>query len=502
MDISKLFVNAKLDGASTYYLQIAALIKDKIIDGSLAEGEKLPAERELALLFRVSRTTAINAYRHLEGKGYVIIKKGSGTYVGNCNSYTSKTSKEIPWPQILKPHTQPSMASLMSELMTGSIREDRISLDAGMPDPDYYPTDIFLKLFNECFAELKPQDFGHIPVQGYEPLRRTVAGMLGHTGIGCSPEQVIILAGSQQGIYLSARVLIEPGDYVVIQSPTYVGAIQVFQSMGARILSLPEGDGFPLEILEDYLTRYRPKLLYCVPTFQNPSGAVIGIDERKELIRLAARYRLVILEDDPYSHYYYKEAPPPSLKALDDYGGVIYLSTYSKIIMPGLRLGYMVAHPSLINRIILEKQYIDLHSNNIGQWLVDSFIRKGYLTGHLEKMRAVYRARRDTMVEALNSSLGDRLSFQKPEGGFYLWCRSNDGIPSKKLLQEALKEGVSFIPGEAFYSTTVEDTKIRLCYSRHNEKILLEGIDKLERAARKFKKDRYNTPVKEIMPMI
>lgn len=502
MDISKLFVNFKLDGASTYYLQIAALIKDKIIDGSLTEGEKLPAERELALLFRVSRTTAINAYRHLESKGYVIVKKGSGTYVGGSNRYANKTSKEIPWPQILKPNTQPSMASMMSELMVSSVPADRISLDAGMPDPDYYPMDIFLKLYNECFAELKPQDFGNIPVQGYEPLRRTVTGMLGEAGIGCSPEQVVILSGSQQGIYLSARVLIEPGDYVVIQSPTYLGAIQVFQSMGARILSLPKEDRFPLEILEDYLARYRPKLLYCVPTFQNPSGTVISSSERKELIRLAARYRLVILEDDPYSHYYYKEPPPPSLKALDNYGGVIYLSTYSKIIMPGLRLGYMVAHPSLINRVVLEKQYMDLHSNNMGQWLVDLFIRKGYLAEHLEKMRAVYRERRDLMVDALNSSLGDRLSFQKPEGGFYLWCQVNDGIPIKKLLQEALKEGVSFIPGEAFYATPGEDTEMRLCYSRHNGKILLEGIDKLERAVKKFNKNRCNTPGKEIMPII
>jgi DNA-binding transcriptional MocR family regulator len=502
MDISKLFVNLKLNGASPYYLQIASLIKDKIADASLAEGEKLPSERELALLFKVSRTTAINAYRHLESKGYVIIKKGSGTYVGDSNSYSSKTSKEIPWPQVLIPSTQSSMASMMSELMVSSIPADRISLDAGMPDPNYYPADIFLKLYNECFAELNPQDFGHIPVLGYEPLRRTVTGMLGDAGISCSPDQVVILAGSQQGIYLSAHVLIEPGDYVVVQSPTYVGAIQLFQSMGARILSLPKGDSFPLEILEDYLTRYRPKLMYCIPTFQNPSGAVMGISDRKELIRLAARYRLVILEDDPYSHYYFKEPPPPSLKALDNYGGVIYLSTYSKIIMPGLRLGYMVAHPSLINRVVLEKQYMDVHSNNIGQWLVNLFIEKGYLTRHLAKMRTVYRERRDIMFGALKACLGDRLSFQKPEGGFYLWCQINDGILSKKLLLEALKEGVSFIPGEAFYPAPGESTEMRLCYSRHNEKVLLEGIDRLERAVRKFKKNRYNTPEKQIMPII
>lgn len=502
MDISKLFINTKLDSASPYYLQIASIIKDKIIDGSLAEGEKLPPERELAVLLGVSRTTAINTYRYLENKGYVIIKRGSGTYVDSSYNRENKGKKEIPWPQLLKPYNRPSMASLMSELMVSSVPADKISLDAGMPDPDYYPVDIFLKLYRDCFAELNPQDFGHIPVQGYEPLRHTVVRMLGEAGIRCQPEEAIILSGSQQGIYLSARALIEPGDYVIVQSPTYVGAIQAFQALGARILSLPKGESFPLEILEDYLARYRPKLLYCVPTFQNPNGAVIGIQDRENLIRLAARYRLVILEDDPYSRYYYKEPSPLSLKALDNYGGVIYLSTFSKILMPGLRLGYMVAHPSLINRVVLEKQYVDLHSNNISQWLVDLFIKNGYMEKHLEKMRNIYKKRRDAMVEAINSSLGDKLSFDNPEGGFYLWCRINEGIPSKRLLQEALKTGVSFVPGEAFYANPGENNELRLCFSRHSEEVLLDGISRLERALMKCKKGQYIVPKKDIRPII
>lgn len=502
MDISRLFANVVLDGKSPYYLQIAAVIKEKIADGSLAEGEKLPAERELASLLRVSRTTAINTYRHLESKGYVNIKKGSGTYVSKSASFENKENIELPWPQVLKPNVRPSMASMMSELLVDSIPSDRISLDAGMPDPDYYPSDIFLRLFNESFADLDPRIFGHIPVQGYEPLRRSVAGRLNASGISCSPEQVVILAGSQQGIYLCSRALIEPGDYVVVQSPTYIGAIQAFQSMGARLLSLPEEEGFPFDILEDYLTRYRPKLLYCVPTFNNPSGSVLNLGERNELLRLAARYRLVILEDDPYSSLYYGELPPSSLKSLDNYGGVIYMSTYSKIIMPGLRLGYMTAHPSLISRIILEKQYIDVHSNNISQWLLDMFIKKGYLDRHLEKMRAVYKARRDTVCDAMSRSLHDSFSFRKPEGGFYLWCGSNDGIPAKKLLKEALKEGVSFIPGEAFYAVPDESSEMRLCFSRHKEEILLKGIERLERAVRKLKRNRHHTPGKEIMPVI
>jgi len=351
-------------------------------------------------------------------------------------------------------------------------------------------------------GELKSRDFGHIPIQGYEPLRKTITQMLDADGIKCQPDEMVILSGSQQGLYLTARVMIEPGDYVIIQSPTYLGAIQVFQALGARVLSLPQREDFPLEILEDYLARYRPKLLYCIPTFRNPNGNVINTEERKKLIQLAARYRLVILEDDPYSNFYYECSPPTSLKALDNYGGVIYLSTFSKILMPGLRLGYMVAHPSLINRIILEKQYVDLHSNNISQWLLDLFIKEGYLAKHLTKMRGIYKKRRNVMADALNQGLKSKLSYHIPQGGFYIWCRIHENIPSKRLLQEALKMGVSFVPGEAFYATPGEDKEFRLCFSQHNEKVLLEGISRLEKALGKLKKGQYSVPKREVIPII
>lgn len=502
MDISKLIVNTKLATDSPYYLQIANLIKAKIIDGSLTAGEKLPAERELAYMLKVSRTTAINAYRNLEKGGYVTMKSGSGTYVSNRYISEGKTIKEIPWPQLLKPYTQSSMATLMSELMVSNLSEDKISLDAGMPDPNYYPLDMFSKLHSVKLPQLEPKDFGLIPIHGYEPLRCTITQILGSEGIKCHSDDVIILSGSQQGLYLTARVLVEPGDYVIIQEPTYLGAIQVFQSLGARILTLPHSEDFPFDILEDYLTRYRPKLLYCIPTYSNPTGTIMNLLDRRKLIQLASGYRLAILEDDPYSKLYYGDSPPPSLKSLDDYGGVIYLSTFSKILMPGLRLGYMVAHPSFIQRVILEKQYVDLHSNNISQWLLDSFIKEGYLTNHLIRMREIYRHRRDVMARALSQGLKTKLSFQIPEGGFYLWCRSNENISSRKLLQEALIAGVSFVPGEAFYSTVGEDKEFRLCFSHHNEELILEGISRLEKAMERVKKSQISTSKGVVKPII
>ena len=303
--------------------------------------------------------------------------------------------------------------------------------------------------------------------------------MLSEKGIPASTENILTLSGSQQGIYLLSKVLLEPGDYVVMEAPTFIGAIQVFQAAGAKILSLPCLGKLSLELLEDFIIRYRPKLLYMIPTYQNPTGKVMPAQERQDLIKLARRHRLVIVEDDPYSDLYYGEQPPQSLKALDSYGGVVYLGTFSKILFPGLRTGYLVGPPVLINRLALEKQFIDLHSNNIAQWLVTMFLNERMLAGHLTTVRREYKKRRDTMAKALQRLCANDLEFTVPEGGFYFWCKLKKAGTSQRLLQEAAKNRISFVPGEAFNTMPTLDKTFRLCFTTHNEAVLLEGVKRL-----------------------
>lgn len=478
MDISKHLNSTELDtlDKQPLYLQISLLIADKIQKQILPSGIKLPSEREIADLFAVSRTTAINAYRKLEQQGLVWTKVGSGTYVAHARDV--ECLSEVPWPQLFTAYPQNPIASILRDLVS-TPAPGTLSLAAGMPDPALYPLETFAELFNNNFGSAAPADFGHIPTEGYHPLRKAIAAMLSEKGIPTSTENILTLSGSQQGLYLLSKVLLEPGDYVVMEAPTFIGAIQVFQAAGARILSLPCSENLSLELLEDFFIRYRPKLLYIIPTYQNPTGRVMPAQEREDLIKLAKRHRLVIVEDDPYSDLYYGEQPPQALKAMDSYGGVIYLGTFSKILFPGLRTGYLAGPPVLINRLALEKQYIDLHSNNIAQWLVTMFLNEGKLAQHLTMVRKEYKKRRDTMAKALQRLCANDIEFTVPEGGFFFWCKLKYTGTSQRLLQEAAKNRISFVPGEAFHTGSTPDREFRLCFTTHNEAVLLESVQRL-----------------------
>lgn len=481
MDIAKELSGIKLDphSAVPLYLQIAKIIAEKIENQLFPEETKLPPERNLAKIFAVSRTTAINAYRHLEEQELISTKIGSGTYVSKIHSSQVKATPPVPWEQLFVPHLKNPLSSILRDLVAAFSVPGSIPLAAGMPDPALYPVSIFEDLLTKHLPNLSPSDLGHIPIEGYQPLRQSLAKMQTAHGIVAEPDNILMLTGSQQGLYLITRTLIEPGDYVVVDSPTYIGAIQAFQASGARILSLPRSSNLPLEMLEDYLIRYRPKFFYTIPTFQNPTGRVLSLNQRRELLDLAAKHRLVIIEDDPYSHLHYDQPPPPSLKALDHYGGVLYLSTFSKIIFPGLRTGWLVGPPSVINRLAQEKQYIDMHSNNLTQWLLHLFLESGNLDSHLTFVRQEYKKRRDAMTSSIRRFCGDALSFTVPQGGLYLWCQINANLTSNRLLHEASKAGVTFVPGEAFYTNQWGSQEIRLCFSAHEEAKLIQGIKRI-----------------------
>jgi len=498
MDISKQFFQHQLDHNSSrpLYLQILDIITCEITNHTLPPGSKLPPERELATLFAVSRTTAINAYRHLEQQGLIQTKIGSGTYVVDTPMNSTHATPPMPWNQLFSPHPQSPVSSILRELVSTPVSLQDISLAAGTPDPALYPFHIFTDLFHKYSSKIDHADLGHIATEGYTPLRQTLAAM--HNQADSTPtttENVLILSGSQQGIYLISKIFLQPGDCVIVESPTYIGAIQVFHNAGVRILTLPSNTSLPFALLEDYLIRYRPKLFYIIPTFQNPNGRVIPLNERLELLKLAARHQLIIVEDDPYSQLYYNDPPPPSLKALDHYNGVIYLGSFSKTLFPGLRTGWMVAPSPVINRIALEKQYVDLHANNLSQWLLHLFLRENALQSHLVQVREEYKKRRDAMANSIRRSCGSNLTFSLPTGGFYLWCKLKTGVTSQILLHEATKNGVSFVPGEAFYTDQSNLKELRLCFATHPEAILQEGIKRLAKTLSSFNQTQEHKPL-------
>lgn len=295
----------------------------------------------------------------------------------------------------------------------------------------------------------------------------------------------MILSGSQQGLDLAARVFLDPGDVIVVEEPSFFSALQVFRAAGARVMGVPVDEGgMRLEVLEPLLMRTKPKLIYTLPTFQNPSGVTMGLERRVRLLELAYRYQVPVLEDDPYGELRYEGGAVPPLKALDQYGYVIYLSTFSKILFPGLRVGWLAATRPVVRQFALAKQLVDLHSGSLSQQLLDRFARQGLLLSHLQTVRQDYLSRRNIMLEALEQNTPPGFSWNRPEGGLYLWCRLPERIASSRLMARAADQRVSFVPGEAFHQNGQGQNFIRLNYTFPPPGRIREGVARLMEAVR------------------
>jgi DNA-binding transcriptional MocR family regulator len=276
---------------------------------------------------------------------------------------------------------------------------------------------------------------------------------------------VLVLSGAQQGLDLLARCLIDPGDAVIIDRPGYLGAIQSFRAAGAKLIGW---DTLRADVdeLEDLLVRYRPKLIYTNPTFQNPTGITMPIRLRRELLKLAGRYRVPIVEDGTYGDLYFNEAPPPSLHELDTQNLVIHLNSFSKVLAPGLRLGWICATPSIIDQMALIKQRLDPSTQNLVQFAMARLLREGSFDTHLKTLRAEHATRCTRMLSAIQKHVPPgMLRFARPQGGLYLWCRVSRGINARALLQQSLSRGVAFVPGDAFYADPAGESELRLCFS-------------------------------------
>jgi DNA-binding transcriptional MocR family regulator len=359
-------------------------------------------------------------------------------------------------------------------------RADTLSFAAGIPAPELYPLDDFRQAMAHVLNTAGQALLQPCPVEGYYPLRRIIARRMAGRGATLRAENILIVTGSQQGLDLIARAFLRPGDEVVVEAPSYLGALQIFSAAGARLLgvTLDEG-GMRLDILESILTRYRPKLIYTLPTFQNPSGCTMAPRRRLRLLELARRHRVPIVEDDPYGELYYTEQSPSPLLALDQDGCVIYLSTFSKILFPGLRLGWVAAPRPVIERLSQIKQLADLHCSTLVQGAVHEFCQKGALDKHLNRVRDLYRHRRDAMLTALAEHCPSNLEWDEPQGGFNLWCRLPPGLKARQLMAEAAHQSVALVPGEVFYPDGGGQEEMRLNFSSLPIALIEEGVQRL-----------------------
>lgn len=483
------FLDITIDRSSDepIYRQLVRRIQAMIHTGALPEGFRLPPERRLAAALDINRSTVLNAYRELKALGLVDAHVGRGTAVRRPPAPPAPpgATTSVPWRQLFRSGAARSRDPILADLLATTERRDLISFSIGLPAPELLPLEIVSRLADEILRKSGPDSMLHCPTEGHTPLRSTLARWLASRGIHAGTSDVLVVSGSQQGLDLLARTFLDPGDAVVVEEPSYIGALQAFRGTQARLIGVPvDAHGMRTDILASVLEHHRPKFIYTLPTFQNPSGAVMTVERRRHLLELAARWQVPVVEDDPYSELRYEGDPLPSLKALDEHDLVIYLSTFSKVLLPGLRIGYMVAPPVVLRQLVLAKQGADLHSNTFGQYLLDRFVRDGHFAAHIDGLKRAYRRRRDLMTAALERESGLALEVRAPDGGFYIWCGIPQGIDQSALLAHATTRGVTFLPGQACFAADPPENALRLNFTHCAEADIGVGVERLLEAMR------------------
>lgn len=478
-------INLDRESRTPIYLQIKNQIRQLILSHSLPTGYRLPPERKLAATLGVNRSTVVNAYRELEADGLIESHVGRGTMVkfipgGEAGEESYLSVQPPAWKNLYSSRVARMNNPLISNILDLVSRKDTIPFAIGVPAHEFHPVEELNSIISGLMKKEGGDLFEHGPTAGHYPLREYLAGFMNERDVQAGPENIIILSGSQQGLDLATKVFLEPGDTVVVEEHTYMGAIQVFSAAGARILSVPvDGEGLRVDVLEQVLSRYRPKFIYTQPTFQNPSGVTMSAARRRELLTLAYRFHVPVLEDDPYSEFYYEGEPVPSLMSLDTCDHVIYLSTFSKMLFPGLRLGWLAAPSDLAHQLLMAKQLDDLHSNTLAQWAVNEFCRRGLLQAHLEKVREEYKKRRDAMLASLEEYAPPGLHWSRPAGGYHIWCGLPEGVKAGALLSRSIEKNVSFVPGDVFYANGGGTDRMRLSFSRCSVEMIRKGICKI-----------------------
>lgn len=355
-----------------------------------------------------------------------------------------------------------------------------ISFAGGMPAPSSFPVEDIQKIAVEVLETSGINILQYGATEGYDPLKTQAVKWLSKRGISCGTEDVLVISGGQQGIDLLCKAFVDPGDVVLVERPTYLAALQIIASYEGRAVSVgTDEQGIDLNELEDKIKALHPKLIYLVPTFQNPTGKTLSLPRRQGVAALAEKYGVPVVEDDPYRDLRYRGEALPALKAFDKAGQVIYLGSFSKIISPGLRVGVAVASKDILRKMVVGKQATDVHTASLSQAIVARFLEKGLLDPHIEKICATYKVQFEAMLTMLQKTMPPNVSYTRPDGGLFIWAELPRHIDTLTLLQKAVTKNVAFIPGTHFYAEGGNHHTLRLNFSNASVEKISQGITAL-----------------------
>jgi 2-aminoadipate transaminase len=454
MQMLELFNSVTLYKSSStpLYIQLSDKIREMIVSGTLLPGFRLPSIRKFSSALNVNQVTVVNAFKHLESEGFIYSKPGSGSFVSDC--FSSPPGSQSDSTHILDELYQQEDISVIS---SGQVRinENTVNFASATPTPDLFPVDGFKLALDEVLERDKGNAFGYQESQGFLPLRESMVKILCKSKLNCDAESVQIISGSQQGIDIISKTLLKQGGCVITESPTYRGAIAVFKSRDARIVDIEmHEDGPDLNTMEYSIKKYKPSFIYTIPSFQNPTGYSYSNDKRSELLKLADKYNTYIIEDDYVSDLDFEGRNYIPLKAIDRWDRVIFIKSFSKLFMPGLRLGFMLVPSRLQGSIIEAKHTSDISTSGLIQRAFDMYIRKGFWNKHFKFMYDTYKERYIKITESLDSHLPNGLSYLRPGGGLNIWVNVPYGFPVNSLLNHSSSNDIVFAPGRIFYSSS------------------------------------------------
>jgi DNA-binding transcriptional MocR family regulator len=392
-------------------------------------------------------------------------------------------------------------ADRLNNIETSAIRElfkllgkpGIISFAGGFPDSAMFDVDGIRAASNAALAEEPGAALQYGATEGYQPLREQLAAFMASKGAAdVAPDQLIVTTGSQQALDLLGKTMIGPGDKVIVEGPTFLATIQCFRLYGAEVISAPiDGDGVQVDALEQLIAEHRPKLVYLIPTFGNPSGATLSLARRKKVLELAVKYQTLVVEDDPYGDLYFGEAPPPSLLALSsEVPGsralLAHCGSLSKVLSPGLRIGWLIAPPELLAKAVMCKQFSDAHTSTFAQATAAQYLKADRMPATLANVRKVYAERAQALCDALRKELGAAVEFVQPRGGLFVWLRLTGAggkvANANVLAKAAIEKGVAFVPGTPFFAQNPDHATLRLSFATADVDKIREGVARLAQA--------------------
>jgi GntR family transcriptional regulator/MocR family aminotransferase len=463
------------DSAAPLYRQVAEQVRSWIEKGELVPGERLPPSRELAEKLRLNRNTVASAYDELVKSGAVRSHVGQGTFVAAGAAEPPRAPMRFRFSRAAE-----AAAERVQKPAATSPLPDPIDFATLVPDEDLFPVEPFRMVLDKVLRREGKTLLQYEHASGHPPLRAYIAERLRERGVSADAESVLIVNGSQQGLDLICRSLLDPGDRVALESPTYTIVLPLLAQYHAQTEPIPMTDrGMDLDALEAVLERSRPKLVFTMPTFHNPTGITMALSSRKRLLELSSRYGAPVVEDDFDSELRFDGDALPPLIALDERGSVLHIGTFSKGLFPGLRLGYVVAPPPVVATLARSKLIADYHSSPLLQAAVLEFCREGHYDRHLKRLAAIYRDKSRTLTSAMERFFPPGVEWTRPEGGYAFWVTLPESVSADALLEESAREGVLFAPGSNFFARGEGDRYLRLSISRVPLDRIEEGTERL-----------------------